>query len=275
MNNMFLEWTPGNVLTVLSIPFHNLKSLFSAPQCSRPGVYMLVGRSGARPVIYIGQGKDPKIRLLSHYNKEREKWKRAILLSSPAEAQEIMEQNAKYLERVLIRNAKFNEIEWRLENDKVDDYDYVLNDKDHALMANYIEELREALPVLGLDFLPDGWPLSFRKNGKAPRFELISNYGPIATGIPCFSERGDHFVVSKGSLAIPGRVRNYEPYERIYHDLLRTKVLRACDEGYRFARDYPFSSITAAAVVCGVNSGAMSAWRVIGKKQSYGEWRAR
>jgi len=185
----------------------------------------------------------------------------------------------KYLESLLIQQAQAL---GRCTLTNGTNHEYInLPEADQADMAFFLEQIRMVLPVLGFDFLRDasrprsGDTLTDSPSESAsdtsPTFRMqIPKYGITARGQEV---DGEFFVLkdsnARGEWAAPGH-----NYERLYQQLCEEGVLVEDGSGLRrFARDYAFSSPSAAAaMVVGRAANGRTDWKVEGSGQTYGEW---
>ena len=272
-----MNWT-GHVLAG---PRTRLSELVQRPECGRTGIYLLVGpdpENSLRPYVYIGETDDVAKRLKQHNRPEtqggKDFWEKVCLVTS--KDQNLTKAHVKYLESLLIRNAK-DASRCRLSNGTAHEY-VNLPESDRADMAFFIEQIRTVLPVLGFDFLRPNPRPSTRVEAApqsqtmtSPLFTLeIPRHAIQATG----QEIDGEFYVLKGSLARSEWVGTERGYQALYKQLVEDGVLaRGADASCLFAEDQAFSSPSAAAaVVSGRAANGRTSWKVKGTGSSYGEW---
>lgn len=269
-----MNWT-GHALTG---PRTKLTELVQRPECSRTGIYFLVGpdpENTLRPLVYIGESDDVAKRLKQHNRPEaqggKDFWEKVCLITS--KDQNLTKAHVKYLESQLISQA-IKSGRCGLVNGTAHDYS-VLPESDQADMASFAEQIRTILPVLGFEFFRDPSGTKLTESGDAsaisPLFELeIPKYGIRAQA----QEVDGDFVVLKGSQARPKWTGSPRGYANLFDQLVQDKVLVEASTGERvFSQDHGFSSPSAAAaVISGRSANGRTKWTLVGKKQNYGDW---
>lgn len=276
-----MNWT-GHVLTG---PRSKLSELVKRPECSRTGVYFLLGPAldnSLRPLVYIGETDDVATRLKQHNRLEskdsntggKDFWERVCLVTSKDD--NLTKAHVKYLESLLIKIA--TDIgRCKLMNGTSHDY-FNLPESDRADMSFFIEQIRTVLPVLGLDFLRERPSLS---TSSTQQSDTLSENLPIFVtevskfGIKARAQEIDgEFVVLADSLARAEWRGTDNNYQSLHEQLCDDGVLVLTDNGLRrFSTDYAFSSPSAAsAVVTGRTSNGRREWKVEGTNQTYSEW---
>ncbi|GAA0683298.1 GIY-YIG nuclease family protein [Marinobacterium maritimum] len=273
-----MNWT-GHALTG---PRTRLSELVKRPECSRTGIYFLVGPdpdNTARPLVYIGESDDVAKRLKQH-NQPEEKggkdfWERVCLITS--KDQNLTKAHVKYLESQLIALATASG-RCGLKNGTAHEY-INLPEADQADMAFFIEQIRTILPVLGFDFLRE--PATKAKSevpsaGKpdaSPVFELrLPKYNLYSKA----QEMDGEFVVLAGSHAKAKWTGDAHGYRNLHEQLCEDGVLQLDSSGLRvFSQDYGFSAPSAAAaVIAGRRANGRAEWKVAATGQTYGDWQA-
>jgi hypothetical protein len=270
---------------VLTGPRGKLSELVQRPECSRTGVYFLVGpdaENSLRPQVYIGESDDVAKRLKQHNRTEeqggKDFWEKVCLVTS--KDQNLTKAHVKYLESLLMQQAD------RLGRCTLVNgtrHEYIgLPEADQADMAFFAEQIRTVLPVLGFEFLrnarrlPPGQAENVSAETSAgdlsPRFRLsLPKHGITAQG----QEVDGEFFVFEGSGAREEWVGpTPHGYQRLFEQLVEEGVLAPdADGGMRFSRDHAFSSPSAAAaMVVGRTSNGRREWQREDTGQSYGEW---
>jgi hypothetical protein len=275
-----MNWT-GHALTG---PRTRLAELVKRSECSRSGVYFLVGPdpdNSARSLVYIGESDDVARRLKQH-NQPEEKggkdfWEQVCLITS--KDQNLTKAHIKYLESHLMAQAQ-RAGRCLLQNGTAHDYTN-LPEADQADMAFFIEQIRVVLPVLGFNFLRDSAIRVSRSE--------IDDIEQKADGSPIFQcvlpsqsiqaraqEIDGEFIVLKGSQARGEWLSKGHSYQTLYDQLCDSGVLVPAPEGhYIFTRDYAFSAPSAAAaIVAGRASNGRKKWKVESTGKTYGDWQA-
>jgi hypothetical protein len=272
-----MNWT-GHVMTG---PRSLMKEIVGRPECSRTGIYFLVGPNLANdllPQIYIGESDDVAKRLTQHNRPEgqggKDFWERVCLITS--KDQNLTKAHVKYLEAQLIKIAT-DAGRCQLMNGTAHSY-AGLPESDRADMAFFVEQIRTVLPVLGLDILRElkkpatSEAAAPQESGIwSPNFILTRPQHQItAKG----REIDGEFFVLKGSLARSSWIGGDGGYGNLFKQLVDKGVLVSnSGELLQFSDDYAFSSPSAAAaVISGRNSNGRKAWKVEETGQSYGEW---
>lgn len=272
-----MNWT-GHALTG---PRTRLPELVKRPECSRTGVYFLVGPdpdNTARPLVYIGESDDVAKRLKQHNQPEdkggKDFWERVCLITS--KDQNLTKAHVKYLESRLIALATASG-RCGLKNGTAHDYT-VLPEADQADMAFFIEQIRTILPVLGFEFLREATAKPATQDQisqpyTSPVFELnLPKYSINARAQQIDGE----FVVLTGSQARNKWVGVQGGYKGLFDQLTEDGVLVANgSDNCTFSNDHAFSSPSAAAaIVSGRSANGRISWLVEGSKQTYGDWQA-
>lgn len=269
-----MNWT-GHALTG---PRTKLTELVQRPECSRTGIYFLVGpdpENTLRPLVYIGESDDVAKRLKQHNRPEaqggKDFWEKVCLITS--KDQNLTKAHVKYLESQLISQA-IKSGRCGLVNGTAHEYS-VLPESDQADMASFAEQIRTILPVLGFEFFRDPSSTKLTGSGDAsaisPLFELeIPKYGIRAQA----QEVDGDFVVLKGSQARPKWTGSPRGYANLFDQLVQDGVLVEGPTDERvFSQDHGFSSPSAAAaVISGRSANGRTKWTLVGKKQNYGDW---
>lgn len=268
-----MNWT-GHALTG---PRTKLTELVQRPECSRTGIYFLVGPdpdNAMRPLVYIGETDDVSKRLKQHNRPESQNgkdfWERVCLITS--KDQNLTKSHVKYLESQLIAIATQSG-RCGLINGTAHEYT-VLPESDQADMAFFIEQIRIILPVLGFDFLRE--PAATRQPFFSQNDSLfvmeLPKYGVKAQA----REIDGSFVVLKGSEARPKWSAKANGYGNLYDQLVKDGVLTQEQGNKRlFVQDFEFNSPSAAAaIVSGRNANGRISWFLKGTQTTYGDWQS-
>ncbi|WP_420633406.1 GIY-YIG nuclease family protein [Candidatus Palauibacter sp.] len=220
---------------------------------ARSGVYILVGPSDDdQPRIYVGEAETVRTRLDEHYV-SKDFWQQAIVFTTtgtPRNKAEIRYLEARLLE--LARQHKRCQLENKTKSQRPG-----LSEADQAEMEGYLDELLSLLPVLGI--------YAFEPTETASpdhRLYYLKVKECDATGF----ESSTGFTVLKASLARlePTRsLRDHFPnYVKKREQLIEDGVLLKDADGWRFARDYHFTSPSQASTVCaGRSSNGLDDWK--------------
>lgn len=273
-----MNWT-GHVLMG---PRSKLAALIQRPECSRTGIYFLVGPdpdNSLRSLVYIGESDDVAERLKQHSRPEekggKDFWERVCLVTS--KDQNLTKAHVKHLESLLIDIAGSlgNCV---LMNGTAHQYGKGLPESDRADMAFFLEQIRTVLPVLGLDFLreriaPGLFPSpSAAQVERSPRFVRKV---PKEAGVAYAQEVDGEFFVLKGSQARGQWVGTPGGYDQLFQQLVADHVLVSSTQPglLEFAADYAFSSPSAAAsIVAGRASNGRTNWQVESSGMNYADW---
>lgn len=283
---MFLaDGSPNGILTaeiinwtghVLSAPRTKLSELIQREECSRTGVYFLVGSNSENllPIVYIGESDDVANRLKQHNRTEeaggKDFWEKVCLVTG--KDQNITKTHIKYLESRLIEIARRNG-QCQLMNGTSHDYSK-LPESDTADMKYFLEQIQVILPVLGYEFL---------KEIKRPSFNfLIPNIIPVDVGADFYLAIKDvnakakivdgEFYVLQGSQVrreVSQPTHNY--MKNLRPRLFENNIISS--DTYTFNQDHLFSSPSAAAaVILGRSSNGRRRWKQLGTDLTYEEW---
>ena len=221
---------------------------------SRSGVYLLVGRDGDQPRVYIGEAEEVRGRLTKHHN-EKDFWQEAIVFTTTGTP--LNKAQVKYLEARLVELARKYKRS-RLENSNVPRQPG-LAEPDREEMEGYLDELLSLLPVLGVAFFEER---------EAPveglKIYSLKMKGCSAKGF----ETNTGFTVLRRSLAraktLDSMKQRVPSYYRQRRELIGdgVLVLDKDSQGYRFTRDWSFTSPSAAAAICyGGSANGLTAWK--------------
>ena len=225
------------------------------PEFSQSGVYLLVGHDGDRlPKLYVGEAERVKDRLDSHYS-NKDFWQQAIVFT--AKEPPLNKAQVKYLEARLLKLAKEHGRS-KLENSGASRRPR-LSEADQAETEGFLDELLSLLPVLGVTFFePDETP------GPDRKVYYLRGPGYSARGL----EANTGFKVLKQSIAraepVAAFKKNLPGHYRQRQELIADETLRETDDGdgYRFTKDWLFSSPSAAAAVCsGRTANGLTEWK--------------
>lgn len=281
-----MNWT-GHVITG---PRSRLGELIQRPESRRTGVYFLVGPdsgSGIGSQVYIGETDDVAPRLTSHNRPEdkggKDFWERVCVVTS--KDANLTKGHIKYLESRLIKIAQ-QAGRCGLINGTDPGYDN-LPEADRSDMEFFLEQIQTLLPVLGMEFLRETPKASVDVTSAhpetiTPRLSAAAQNSPIFSGDVRRHEitaRGQEidgeFVVFKGSKTRADWEGVDIAYTGLFRELVRSGVLVPTADGRHreFARDYAFSSPSAAAaVVAGRSANGRTHWVDERTGLSYAAW---
>lgn len=293
-----MNWT-GHVLTG---PRSKLVELLQRPECSRTGVYFLVGpdpENNQRSKVYIGES-DNVVRHLEQHNRPEEQggkdfWERVCLVTS--KEQSLTRAHVRDLERRLIGLVMYaNRCE--LVNGPAND-EGILSEADCSDMMFFLEHIYAVLPVLGYDFLAPiseapaspgaieppllnaPQPHTARQiddaapegGSESPLFKLEVHEHKLLALAKVVDGR---FTVLKGSQSLHYMRDTAGGHQKLYNQLVDSGVLVPDgDLLLTFTEDQVFSSPRAAAsVVCGHPVDGRAAWLVSDTDQTYATWQS-
>ena len=152
MTAEIMNWT-GHVVTG---PRGKVPQLIKRSDCSRTGIYFLVGppaEDSALPSVYIGESDNVAARLQHHSRTDdkggKDFWEQVCLVTS--KDQNLTKAHVKHLESLLMQTAR-DIGKCRLVNATAHAYDS-LPESDLADMTFFMDQIRTVLPVLGFEFL--------------------------------------------------------------------------------------------------------------------------
>lgn len=268
-----------STIKALAVPRASLAAVASREELEKTGVYVLIGNDSEVPglkKIYIGEGDTLMTRLSAH-NKDENKdfWDECVLFVS--KDQNLTKAHVRYVEGRLIQLAASAK-RASLTNGTAPSVQGWLPEADEVEMEEFIVQARLLLGTLGYDLfeqqpiaeshVSQSIPLA---SPKPPVFRLAGD-GYNATCI-VDSDAGQ-FVVTADSLARKQETPSLQPtYKNMRAQLIASGILiEDSKTSFRFAKDYPFGSPTAAAqVVVGFSVNGRAAWRTEGGK-SLADW---
>lgn len=273
-----INWT-GHVL---SAPRTKLLELIQREECSRTGVYFLVGFDPEKslPCVYIGESDDVANRLKQHNRTEeaggKDFWEKVCLVTG--KDQNITKTHIKYLESRLIDIAKRSG-QCLLINSTAHSYDR-LPESDTADMEYFLEQIQVVLPALGFTFL---------KEMKYPS-EINKAHSSIDVPAKISVTTETDFYLSSRDIEAKAKIIDGEFYvlkgsqvkkisslsTHSYISKLRPMLLEQgiiSPETFTFTRDYMFSSPSAAAaVIKGQETNGRKVWKEVNTNLAYAEW---
>lgn len=246
------EITNRTVKAIL-FPRNQFDYILQRNELENVGFYFLFGETeGGKPMVYIGEAEDCKVRLSEHQRK-KDFWNYAAVIISKTHA--FTKTHVKFLEHTAITKAK--EINrYVLDNSSASNRPYVTESME-ADMLDCFDTAKVLLSTLGF-----------------PLFESISRETVSTTVSDIFKLRGNG-VFAEGNLTDEGFVvfKNSEAKINtapschnflidMRERLLEEGILIQAGETYKFTHDYVFSSpSTAAGVVLGRSANGWNKWK--------------
>lgn len=280
----FVDGDPEGMLTA-TIPFQwsghvlvsnrtQLRAALQRPEMVRPGVYLLIGENeNGEPLLYIGESDDIGQRIKNH-DSNKQWWTTAVFITSSGD--QLNKAHVKYLESRLIDKVKqVNKI--KIDNGTNPPLN-PLSEAARSHMEDFLENIFLVLPALRFDFFLESTrtqtTLMEASQKEAPVFVLSV---PLH-GLTARAQLIDgHFVVEEGSLAQSkwlGDTSVYLGYSKLHEQLLQQGVLISNGDKAIFAKNYAFSSPSAAgAVIKGRATNGQTSWKTPNGK-TYREWEA-
>jgi hypothetical protein len=235
-------------------PRSQLDLVLQRDEAAKPGVYFLTGINSetGKPRVYIGEAEVIRSRIKNHL--DRDFWKTIIFFVSKDE--NLTKAHIKYLEGKLIEMTKQAD---RFELENTNASGSHLPESDAADMDVFLGKVEQLLPVLGQEFLKP--VVKFTVPPKPSELLSCAIKKVKATGRP--TENG--FLVLKGSEAVLEErpsVKKYPYPSTLRSQLISEGVLTEDAKMYVFAKDYEFSSPSAAAsVIHGGHANGLREWK--------------
>lgn len=235
----------------VAAPRTDLDELLAREEATQPSVYILTGFApeSGKPSAYIGEAEILRDRLRQHRSKDF--WVSVVAFVSKDE--NLTKAHIRFLEGELIKDATASG-RALLENGAASGSR--LPEADRHEMEEFLEKIRQLLPVLGSDVLTPAAPTS-----------ATASTGRLTTQVKGISATGRRtpggFVVFRGSKAVVKDRPSALPWsvER-RRELLAEGALRSGGDALEFTRDVEFSSPSAAAsIVHGGNMNGLTAWK--------------
>lgn len=235
-------------------PRSQLELILQRDEAKKPGIYFLTGINSetGKPRVYIGEAEIIRSRMKNHL--DRDFWKTVIFFVSKDE--NLTKAHIKYLEGKLIEMTKTAD---RFELDNTNASGSHLPESDAADMNVFLAKVEQLLPVLGQDFLK---PIVNQTVPVKPSELLTCTIKKVkATGRS--TENG--FLVLKGSEAVVEErpsVKKYPYPSTLRSQLLSDGILMSETDRLVFAKDYEFSSPSAAAsIIHGGHANGLISWK--------------
>lgn len=235
-------------------PRSQLELVLQREEARKPGIYFLTGINSetGKPRVYVGEAEVVRTRLKGHL--DRDFWKTVIFFVSKDE--NLTKAHIKYLEGKLIEMTKAAD---RFELENTNSSGSHLPESDTADMDVFLAKVEQLLPVLGQDFLK---PV-VKETVPVKATELLTCTIKKVKATGRQTENG--FLVLKGSEAVLEErpsVKKYPYPSTVRSQLLSEGVLTEQSDRLAFAKDYEFTSPSAAAsVVHGGHANGLISWK--------------
>lgn len=256
-----MNWT-GHVLVA---PRSKLGEALKRDECSRTGVYMLVGDDPEQPSklrVYIGEADSVVDRIKSH-SKDASKdfWTHAYLVTS--KDANLTKAHARYLEHRLVELAK--SAGRSLVANGNDPAPKSLPESDIADMEYFLRQLQIILPVIGVDVLRSKTVVKvsgpeIEQNIEA--LQLVLNSGK--NGVDALALENDGEVTVLAGSTVTEKTFASNSYAALRQSLIADGTLATDQTGKLiFTQDHVFPSPSAAAaVILNRNANGRTEWRV-------------
>ncbi|MDO6731153.1 GIY-YIG nuclease family protein [Marinovum sp. 2_MG-2023] len=266
---------------ILFSPRTRIETALARVEVSRTGVYVLVGpdeNDQGDQKIYVGEADELKSRIVNH-NKEKDFWDRFVSVSS--KDMNLTKAHVKYLEGRLLDFAHESG-KVTVDNKTNPNFDK-LPEADISDMESFLEEVRLALPVLGIDFFPTRKLASNKleatsRVNSAVEDDVFFTLQNARAGIDARATEIDgRFVVLEGST---GSLKEKSSFLASASKVVRDRLLSsgvAADMGngnFVLRKDTEFKSPSGAAVfLFGTSRNGRTDWFVEGKSLTYADWK--
>jgi hypothetical protein len=228
------------------------KEFRGRPELARAGIYLLVGEADSgTPRLYIGEAEVLAHRLANHHaDTERAWWTHFVAFTRKDES--LNKAHVRYLESKLVSLAQAAK-RATLENGTAPPAKR-LTEAEMDDLETYLEHLLQLLPLMGIkEFQP------VAKSDTATTY-TFKRKGHEATG----QYQPDGFVVLAGSTGPLDETASFQgtSEQRLRHRLLQDGTLTKDGQLVRLARDYAFTSPSAAAgVMAGTGYNGWVVWK--------------
>jgi hypothetical protein len=235
-------------------PRSQLELVLKREEAGKPGIYFLTGVNPetGRQRVYIGEAEAVRSRIKSHL--DRDFWKTIIIFISKDE--NLTKAHIKYLEGKLIAMAKEAD---RCELENTNASGSHLPESEAADMDVFLAKVEQLLSVLGQDFLK----LHIQATAEPVTSDLMHCTIKNVRATGKLSDNG--FIVTRGSEAVLTErpsVKKYPYPSMMRSQLIADGVLIRKQDKFLFAKDYEFSSPSAAAsVVQGGQANGLRQWK--------------
>ena len=281
----FIDGRPDGMLTaevfnwtghVLRIPRTQIKQGLDRAETNQTGVYVLLGQTENGPLAYVGESEDLRKRLRDHVS-GKDWWDTAVLITTTGDM--LHKAHVKYLESRLVEIAR-SVGNTPLENSTTPPRSS-LSEAGTANMESFLDTLGMVFPAIRIDMF-----LEKIRNDSVPALQAPN----VQTGVE-FELRtpkhglhakatllGGELIVKAGSTARSawmGATDAKTHYFKLFDDLINSGVLVADQHNRIFARDYAFTSPSAAAaIVNGRSSKGPRVWKHVETGLTFADWEA-
>lgn len=235
----------------IAAPRTDLDELLGRDEAGQSAVYILTGidPDTGRPMAYIGEAEVLRDRIRSHRAKDF--WVSAVAFVSKDE--NLTKAHIRYLEGQLIVEANAT---GRFDLENGTSSGSRLPEADRHEMEEFLDKIRQLLPVLGSDLLT---PIAEQPAASAVETLTTSLKGLAATG----RRTPNGFVVYRGSQAVlQDRPSALQWSIEKRRELVADGALQRAPDAFVFQRDVEFSSPSAAgAVIHGGNVNGLIIWK--------------
>lgn len=254
---------------VLRIPRTQIKDGLARKEAGYTGVYLLFGDKDGVPTAYVGEAEDMGERLRNHVA-GKDWWDDAVLITAAGDA--LHKAHVKYLESRLVEIAK-DVGATPLENGNVPTRSS-LSEAGEANMESFLDTLLMVLPAIRVDtFLNKKRRVVEPAKPDAAKDTFFTFNLPRHDITAQAVLRDGELIVLQGSHARAEWVGVHASYSKLYDELVASGVLRPNGKTAVFARDYAFSSPSAAAaIVAGRAANGWTSWTLRASGKTYAEW---
>lgn len=268
---------------ILFSPRTRIEAALARAEVSRTGVYILIGpdeEDQGLQRIYVGEADELKSRIVSH-NKEKDFWDRFVSVSS--KDMNLTKAHVKYLEGRLLDFAHASG-KTTVDNKTNPNFDK-LPEADISDMESFLEEIKLALPVLGVDFFPTRKVIT-------KSIKLHQGYDPTSEEEVYFVLKNTRSGIDARAIEIDGRFVVLEGgfgslkerssflssgIKDVRDRLLLSGVVeKVNDDNFILRKDAEFKSPSGASVFLhGTSRNGRADWLVEGRGVTYAEWKDR
>ncbi|MCB9260002.1 MAG: GIY-YIG nuclease family protein [Ignavibacteriales bacterium] len=227
------EITSRTVQAIL-IPRSKLDFILTRNELSNVGVYFLIGNpeDEAKPILYIGEAEDCKVRLKQH-NNSKDFWNYAIVIISKTHY--FTKTHIKFLESYMYKEAE-RIGRYRFDNNTVPTMPFVAEWMEADLNDNF-DTIKVLVSTLG-------FPI-FDEIKSLHKTDFVYCKGKDASAIGQFTDEG--LLVFSGSIANVKEVKTAAVWLiNMRKRLIDSGILKKENEVYKFTSDYLFQSPSAA-----------------------------